>query len=262
MNDDRPHPDDSQEYDQEECQGDGFTTVPSPSQAIGGGPRHTRELAKAKLAAQRAVQRVEKDGTNPHHKYAYATSEAIVTEGRRVLLENGLLLERDGWNVHPTESKPDWVDIGFKVSHPASGEYERHLINFPIIVGNGRPADKGLAAALTTATSYFITGLLLIPRGDEEIDKRDDTGYQPQPQRRSAPPPPSTPSSNQTPEKDQTISERKVAILRGMTKDEAALCAHFKVERVEDLTNSQFVTALSLMEKRKNENADDQVPNE
>jgi len=62
------------------------------------------------------------------------------------------------------------------------------MIEFPAIEKKGTPADKAVAAALTTSLNYFLRDLLMIPRSEEfDMDKTDDTSYLPSPTFKSVP---------------------------------------------------------------------------
>lgn len=136
-------------------------------------------LAAALCAAQQAAEAVSKDATNTFHRYEYASAEAILTEARAALNIAGLsvsatktLLERQGdtWMMHAF----------YRVLH-VSGESAELESSYPVIPDKGRPLDKAMSAARTTALAYALRDLLLLPRvakGDE-VDHRDDTQYDP-----------------------------------------------------------------------------------
>lgn len=164
---------------------------PAAPAAGGGDP-----LAAALLEAQRTIAGVHKDGKNTHHRYDYVTSEQMIAVSRAALIGAGVTLTVTRWHLPPSE--PQMVEFVARIVHPESGQSHEEIVCWPVVPGNGRPWDKALAGALTTGLSYFLRGLLLIPRPDEEVDTRDDTGYkhQPAPKRQSppkappAPPPP------------------------------------------------------------------------
>jgi hypothetical protein len=51
---------------------------------------------------------------------------------------------------------------------------------WPFAEEKGRPLDKALAGALTSSLGYWLRSLLLVPRDDEEMDKRDDRAHDPE----------------------------------------------------------------------------------
>lgn len=136
-------------------------------------------LHAALLVAQRAVEAVAKASMNQHHRYRYASAEAMIGEARRVLGAAGLVCRRIAWQIDAEALPHPLVSCRFELAHPASGEHEcSDWIPFPVIEANGRPFDKALCAALTTCWSYYLRDLLLIGRSDsEDIAARDDTEH-------------------------------------------------------------------------------------
>lgn len=140
-------------------------------------------VAPCLLAAQMAVSGVHKASRNDFGGYMYASAEDMIIESRKVLHDNGLLVMRKSWVIDQNraidadgtlaDGKPV-VSATYILAH-TSGATITCETDYPIVVGKGRPEDKALNAALTTALSYFLRDLLLIPRCDEEVDKRPDT---------------------------------------------------------------------------------------
>lgn len=136
----------------------------------------------ALLRAQRGIENVGKGGTNAFHKYKYTTAEDMIAASRLVLHQNGLLVFRQSWSISHGELEHDeaTVTMSFKVMHPSSGTFFSADGEWFVVPEKGRPFDKAQAASLTTAFSYFLRDLLLLPRVDEdEVDKRDDRSYSP-----------------------------------------------------------------------------------
>lgn len=180
------------------------------------------------IAAQAAIKPVEKDGKNDFQKYRYASSEAVIEEARKALNGAGLALITTGWrymSAAPEECEyARLLSEGGKMFTAHAG---RVFVGYaligddmpmvfecetPVIPERGRPLDKSMAAALTYNLAYFLRGLLLIPRGDDdaEVDKRADRGAQPRQQQPTQQRPPATPQA-----KAQSVpavtSERMVA---------------------------------------------------
>lgn len=142
------------------------------------------QLASALLEAQRKAQAVGKDSTNTHQRYQYASAEAIIGEARKALNVSGLVLITLAWrlvSVAANASK-DYsatayrIDVTYKLLHQ-TGEWHLFECSTPVVPGKGRPEDKAEFSALTANLAYFLRGLLLLPRLDEDaIDQRDDSG--------------------------------------------------------------------------------------
>jgi hypothetical protein len=179
------------------------------------------KLAAALVAAQKAIKPVQHDRENTFHRYRYASSEAIIQAAREALLSASLAVVMTGWELDGEQA----VKVGFALIHDtgASAEFS---VTAPALVEKGRPLDKAVSGALTLAESYFLRGLLLIPRVAESDDvaARDDTKFEPAQ--------PSTKPAEAAPtERLVTLDERKamtVAAKRhGVSVDEVrSFCQH------------------------------------
>jgi hypothetical protein len=148
----------------------------------------TKNLASALLAAQSSLPSVGKDSKNSFHHYNYTSSEAMIGACRAALHCAGLVLRRSGWRFEGTPEGGGLVTSQFILSHPESGEAVTDEVAWLAIPEKGRPIDKALAGSLTASMGYYLRDLLLVPREDEnEMDRRDDTKYEP---KRSAAPAP------------------------------------------------------------------------
>lgn len=129
-------------------------------------------LASAIVLAQQAVKSVEKTSKNEFHKYKYAGTEAVLEEARAALSSAGLGVVPLGWSANEGRTV---LHVTYRLLH-VSGESMDFPCETPIIPDKGRPQDKAEATALTYSLGYFLRGLLLIPRVDEEheVDRRDD----------------------------------------------------------------------------------------
>lgn len=138
-------------------------------------------IAKALVAAQRAVEDVAKDSKNEFHKYKYAASEDVTDAARAALNKAGLACSRISWEIVPgNETVEDKIRVTYMLSHESGDSVVLPPTETPAIPEKGRPADKAVAAALTLNQSYFLLGLLEIKREDEnEVDKRDDREHMP-----------------------------------------------------------------------------------
>lgn len=130
----------------------------------------TANLFAALAKAAAAAGAVGKDAVNAHHRYKYASAESILEEARGPLHANGLALVPLSAAI---VSDGQVLDLAWLLTH-ASGERLAVTRQWPVVVGNGRPADKAVAAAATTALAYVLRDLLLLPRVDEEVDRRED----------------------------------------------------------------------------------------
>ena len=156
----------------------------------------TKTLASALLAAQKALPSVGKDAKNSFHHYSYVSAEAMIGACREALHGAGLTVRRAGWKFDGS-AEGGIVNSTFVLSHGPTGESVSDEIAWICVPEKGRPIDKAMAGALTSSLGYYLRDLLLVPREDEsEMDRRDDTKYEP----RKAPAParsnPATPAGN------------------------------------------------------------------
>lgn len=138
---------------------------------------------------------VEKSSRNEHHKYAYASADTIYAEGRAALAKHGLALIPQAYTCAPSETPGvnGWLERVYLLTHKGGGNITLATNRWPVIVGNGRPLDKALSAALTTSLSYLVRDLLLLPRIDEadDVASRDDRDHKappPEPETKPAAP--------------------------------------------------------------------------
>ncbi len=200
-------------------------------------------LAAALVAAQRAISNVPHDKTNTFHRYSYTSSEAIFREAREALLGAGLAAVMTGWSIESEEA----VRVSFRLIHEsgASTDYE---VVAPALVDKGRPFDKAVSAALTLAESYWLRGLLLIPRvaDSEDVAGRDDTAYTPVAKPASRPAP--RPAPRKRPVSEAQLRELTVATRKyGVTRE--AVLEHcresFQAASPRDLSEADFCSLLA-----------------
>ncbi len=169
-------------------------------------------LADALARAAGRVVSEAHDARNQHHGYRYTSAEAVIAGARRALAAEGVTAHVTswvvswGWGGDVAPEAREWAaGIGRLVLTVARGGESIELTReWPVMVGKGRPADKGAAGAETQALAYALRGLLLIDRPEEDdtaVDRRDDRSYEPprraeaeRPQARRAEPPAPAPA--------------------------------------------------------------------
>lgn len=148
-------------------------------------------LAGALARAVLAADSVPKTERNDYHRYAYASAESIIAEARTALAEQGLVAtwserhldtERAG-NLEirgrkgATYVRVYAILVGIvRVSYAHSDEHLAIPVEWPVCLEAGRGADKAVGAACTSALSYVLRDLLLLPRvaEGEDIQARHD----------------------------------------------------------------------------------------
>lgn len=150
----------------------------------------TPDMAAAMAAAQSEARALYKEGKAD--KYPYTTAEQLIDEGRRALNAHGLSLVELGNRVQlaAREVVVDGargkrtvivhsVEVDYLLSGPGGG-WTAWTRAWPAVEDVGRPADKAVAAALTSALGYTYRGVLGIPRDDNlAMDQRNDEDYSP-----------------------------------------------------------------------------------
>lgn len=120
-------------------------------------------------------------------QYKYASTESIVDDCRGALAEVGLSVSRVSSvmgdplpPLPPTKqgnAPRSWckVTVVFAVCCSDTQEQRTYAVDLPAIEGGGKSLDKAVLGCMTSAMGYFIVGLLLVPRLDEnEISARHD----------------------------------------------------------------------------------------
>lgn len=142
------------------------------------------KLEAAILEAQKSIKGVGKAAYNEFSKYAYASSDQILAASREALHGAGVSFRMSGFNIEDRAGLK-WVVCQFALTHVESMEALKAAYGWPLIQSGDKPKplDKVLGGALTTATRYYLRGLLSIPQvdGGEEMAARND---EPGPQER------------------------------------------------------------------------------
>jgi hypothetical protein len=125
-------------------------------------------LASALVAAQAAMPKVPKDGTNPHFKSRFVSLDSLIEKTRPVLNEHGLALVQ-----FPTVSDLGAPVLRTILIHGASGEQLQ--ADMQLMVQN--PNMQQLGAAITYARRYAWSAVLGVASEDDD----DGNSTQPQP---------------------------------------------------------------------------------
>lgn len=148
-------------------------------------------IAGALAAAILDAGAVEKTSRNDFHRYAYASAEAIIAEARGALARHGLVatwsarrldMERASQIVVEGRRGKQTLHVyallvgAVRVSHAQSDGTLDVPVEWPVCLEPGKNADKAVAAAQTSALSYVLRDLLLLPRvaEGEDIQARHD----------------------------------------------------------------------------------------
>ena len=140
-------------------------------------------LARKMLAVMRRVERIEKDATNPHHRYQYASEQAIKEALHPIMAEEGVLFGLECSHDHPPlafELGDGKAQLLVPLFYTFTDGDTGHQIMRPWYGTGHLRDDKGLYGALTGALKYALTTSLLIPTGDDpEADSQPVAGRPP-----------------------------------------------------------------------------------
>jgi hypothetical protein len=154
------------------------------------------KLAKALTSALRDVHGVHKGSegeAGQGRRYAYASAEAVITEALRVLSKHALIFTLQSYRLGPEREfevkvgggkdakrvrvSPPTLEATYRLEHE-SGEWRTiRSDGTAIMCDGGRPPDKAMATAKTYDLSYALRTLLMLPRVEDEPDRRDDTEW-------------------------------------------------------------------------------------
>lgn len=127
-----------------------------------------KQLAEKILKVIASVKSVSKDGFNAFHKYKYVTDAAIVSEIRREMIANRLILI-----PHQESCRQDGelttLVVKYKLMDVDSGEVMESSV-----IGYGKDSgDKGIYKAATGAEKYYLLKTFLLPTDDDPENEKE-----------------------------------------------------------------------------------------
>lgn len=197
------------------------------------------------------VQRIEKDGTNPHFKNRYTTLDAILDEVRPMLAEQGLSV------IQMPSGDGEQLKLTTMLIH-ITGEW---IESDPINMRPAKNDPQGVGSATTYARRYSLCAFLGLSTGD--VDDDGNSASQPPRTQQSAPTPQShktPPVQTQTPTSQPAssgglISENQIKYAHKLKNDKRIseedfhrMIAEYGADSIKDLTKSsasQFINLLT-----------------
>ncbi len=136
------------------------------------------KLTEALAAARDRCKAAAKGGYNEHHKYHYATADAVIDAASEAMAQSGLAIIplREELSVKGNAQLAYYaLDRVMILSH-SSGEFvSLEVRGWPVVPDRGRPLDKAYAIALTSSLAYKLRDLLQMPRGtQDDLAAQDD----------------------------------------------------------------------------------------
>lgn len=116
-----------------------------------------KELAAALSNAQKEIENVTKDSTNPHFRSRYASLAAVTDTCNTVLPKHGLSVSQT------VETQDGQSVLVTKLMH-TSGQWLRGIM--PLILS--KPDMQGLGSAITYARRYSLSAIVNITQDDDD----------------------------------------------------------------------------------------------
>jgi len=125
------------------------------------------------------IRKMEKDGYNKFHKYAYYSDDQVSSYFRHQFAQLGILMFTNVVDYdlrdHATKSEGSsiltTIRFRFTLVDVATGEF----LEFESLGQGDDPNDKGSNKAMTGAVKYFLLKLFMIGGDDAEADQATDT---------------------------------------------------------------------------------------
>lgn len=117
------------------------------------------QICKALLDFHKEVNRIEKDGENPHFGNSYATIDQIIDEVRPLLAKHGLFVMQMATNDDPSE-----VKLVTRIYH-SSGQW---MESPPLTLKPQRQDPQAIGSAVTYARRYSLTSFLSLNTGEDD----------------------------------------------------------------------------------------------
>jgi len=130
------------------------------------------QICKALLDFHKEVNRIEKDGENPHFGNSYATIDQIIDEVRPLLAKHGLFIVQMATNDDPSE-----VKLITRIYH-SSGQW---MESPPLTLKPQRQDPQAIGSAVTYARRYSLTSFLALNTGEEDDDGNAASGLESKP---------------------------------------------------------------------------------
>lgn len=176
------------------------------------------EIATALCKAQAEMGAAEKGAENPFLKTSYADLASVIAAIKEPFAKHGLSY------VQCPELRDEGVLVATSLLH-SSGQF----ITSELIVPMAKRDPQALGAAITYGRRYALQSMAGVPALDHDAEPAMD--------------------------RPATISPEQVATIRDKSKAldiiESKFCKAFGIDRIEDLPESQFHRAMTMIERRR-----------
>jgi len=201
------------------------------------------KLATKMLKVMEAVTRIVKGGNNVTQDYKYVTETDTVAAVRKAMIRAGVMLTMSAtasdyqheyttkngskFRVVRVNVKVNWIDTetGYTMTEYFDGE-------------GSDSGDKALYKAITGAEKYVLLKTFLIATGDDP--EREDKATDPKPAGKA----PETPQGGKVNASQVKMIHKKCDAAKVNYRD---VCAHFKVDHLEDIPFAKLNEALAAI---------------
>lgn len=126
-------------------------------------PNHPTPLQAALTRIAKKVGTVQKDATNDHHGYKYASANAVLSAVRDACAEEGVAIVNTMCDVIPTATHDQLVTVRIVQTYALGDEHAQFMG-----MGSGKDSqDKAVMKANTAAVKYLLAAAFNISWGDD-----------------------------------------------------------------------------------------------
>ena len=138
----------------------------------------TKTLSQKLLSIRKQIPSIGKDGKNEHQKYEYVSSSKILGVLRKLMDEEGILLEP---SIHSARVTPVGKQLLTELTMSMTWKDVKTLdkLIYPWYAQGMDMGEKGVGKALTYAEKYFLLKYFNIPTDQDDPDrgqKEEQTG--------------------------------------------------------------------------------------
>ena len=189
------------------------------------------QICKALLDFHKEVNRIEKDGENPHFGNSYATIDQIIDEVRPLLAKHGLFIVQMATNDDPSE-----VKLITRIYH-SSGQW---MESPPLTLKPQRQDPQAIGSAVTYARRYSLTSFLALNTGEEDDDGNAASGLESKPKQAKQQPKQQAKAQTKSVQGLATEKQRKaiyaICLKKGLEKEQVKKLVSRLIEREDTST--------------------------
>ena len=189
------------------------------------------QICKALVDFHKEVDKIKKDGNNPHFGNSYATIDQIIDEVRPILAKHGLFVIQTPTNEDATE-----VKMVTRIYH-ISGQW---MESPPLTLKPQRQDPQAIGSAVTYARRYSLTSFLALNTGEEDDDGNAASGLESKPKQTKQRPKQQAKAQTKNAQGLATGKQRKeiyaICLKKGLKKEQVKKLVSRLIEREDTST--------------------------